>query len=561
MAVRLFGGIVKSHKGRRSGKGPIDIIEEAVHLLRLMPLRITALYFIGSMPFVLGFLYFMADMGNNAFAHQRMTENVLLMVFLYLWMKCWQALFCSHARAYVSGADTPRRSLPEIIRLVLAQAAIQPLAFITLPVALLITLPFGYAYAFFHNVSLYGDGKTGELKAIYRSAFSQAKLFTLQNHLIIFIIYIFGFFVFLNIMSAIIIIPYLVKTFFGVESSFTMAGAGLLNTTLLAVSLGLCYLAINPIIKTVYVLRCFYGESLHSGEDLKVALIRLKPAVILTAALLIALLLSPIVAPAAGAATEAVQIQQNGPSAADLDQSLSKVINKKEYAWRLPREKPKKDEDGPIAAFLRTIGDTVINWLKTVWGWIVDAFKWIMENIFGRLELTPPGAADKSWTGMIQLLLYALAAIAACLLAVYVYRIIKKRGQATEISGVEIPVVRDLSSEEISADDLPMDDWLALAKQMSEKGDLRLALRALYLGSLANLASRGMVSIARYKSNRDYERELMRRASRETDIVSVFSKNIRVFESIWYGMHDISPEIYRSFSSDTERIMTIANRA
>ncbi len=74
--------------------------------------------------------------------------------------------------------------------------------------------------------------------------------------------------------------PYLVKTFFGIESFFTRSGpSALLNTTFFAVSLAVSYLCINPISKAVYVLRCFYGDSIRSGIDLKADLQRFREQV------------------------------------------------------------------------------------------------------------------------------------------------------------------------------------------------------------------------------------------------------------------------------------------
>jgi hypothetical protein len=536
------------------------MIEEAVHLLRLMSLRITVLYFIGSIPFTLGLLYFIADMSNSAFAYQRMAEGVFSMVFLFLWMKCWQTIFCNHVRAFVSGAETPRWSFFEIIRLCITQTAVQPLVFITLPIALLITLPFGYAYAFFQNISLYGNGKTGSMKALCNMAFNQARIFPLQNHLIIFIMFVFGLFVLLNIITVMALIPYLVKTFLGVESTFTTAGAAIFNTTFFAASFGLTYLFINPIVKTIYVLRCFHGESLHTGEDLKIALRSLRPTAIMLAAFFAAIIFLHPLAPPVSAAAPVLQTPEAGLSAPALDESLSKVISKKEYAWRLPREEITKENRGPFAAFIRGVIDTVAEWFEALVEWGRKALKWIIDYITDHLSLAPRGPSDRAWTGSTQILLYALAVIAACILAIAVFRVIKKRARTAEPSGFAIPLAHDLSSEEVTADDLPTDEWLALARQMSEKGDLRLALRALYLGSLAHLAGHGIVNIARYKSNKDYEKELGRRAVHASDLATVFSKNILIFESAWYGMHDISPETYRVFNDNSERIMAIADR-
>jgi hypothetical protein len=99
-----------------------------------------------------------------------------------------------------------------------------------------------------------------------------------------------------------------------------------------------------------------------------------------------------------------------------------------------------------------------------------------------------------------------------------------------------------------------------LARQIAERGDLRLALRALYLASLAHLARQGIVTIAKYKSNHDYEKELKRRAAESSELISAFSDNITTFENIWYGMHDISQKTFADFNENHKRIITLAEK-
>ena len=49
---------------RQLEKGAIDLIEEAVHLLRGAPLSVLAIYYMGALPFILSLLYFWADMSR-----------------------------------------------------------------------------------------------------------------------------------------------------------------------------------------------------------------------------------------------------------------------------------------------------------------------------------------------------------------------------------------------------------------------------------------------------------------------------------------------------------------
>jgi len=57
-------------KSLARGPGAVDLLEEAVHLLRAAPASLYGFYALGTLPFVLGFLYFWADMSHGAFARE-----------------------------------------------------------------------------------------------------------------------------------------------------------------------------------------------------------------------------------------------------------------------------------------------------------------------------------------------------------------------------------------------------------------------------------------------------------------------------------------------------------
>jgi len=95
-----------------------------------------------------------------------------------------------------------------------------------------------------------------------------------------------------------------------------------------------------------------------------------------------------------------------------------------------------------------------------------------------------------------------------------------------------------------------------MARDLLSRGDLRLALRAFYLATLAHLAQRNLVTIARHKSNRDYERELGRRAHALPELTSRFNENVSIFDRIWYGMHEVNDALLEHFQRNVERIKT-----
>ena len=115
----------------------------------------------------------------------------------------------------------------------------------------------------------------------------------------------------------------------------------------------------------------------------------------------------------------------------------------------------------------------------------------------------------------------------------------------------------DLTNEGLLASDLPEDEWLQMAERYAASGDLRLALRALYLGTLALLNHRGLVSIHACKSNRDYEGELRRR-SRDTGLTQIFRSNIRSFEQSWYGFHQVTSDQLQTFRDNLGRMRSHA---
>ena len=112
----------------------------------------------------------------------------------------------------------------------------------------------------------------------------------------------------------------------------------------------------------------------------------------------------------------------------------------------------------------------------------------------------------------------------------------------------------DLRSDDIVADHLPEDGWLKLARELMEQGELRLALRASYLAGLAHLGHRQLITIARHKSNFDYERELRRRARTRDELLSAFDENLDAFERAWYGLHEVTRDTLGGFNANLERI-------
>jgi hypothetical protein len=551
---------MKSKQRHRQGKGAFDLIEEATHLLRTAPVATLAVYYLGAIPFVLGLLYFWADMSRSPFASQHLAEAALGMSAMFLWMKFWQVIFARRVRAQVAGEMPPRWDILCCGRVFVVQAIMQPSGLFVIPLSLVPALPFAWVYAFYQNVTVLADGEPGGTSRLLKKSWKQAALWPGQNHMILSILLAFGFYVFLNWATLCLLLPQLVKILFGVESSFTKSPFSMLNTTFFAAMFGLTYLCVDPILKTIYALRCFYSESLKSGEDLKA---ELKPFVIArqTLAAALVILISLVAASPAKASDTNIIANAVAPVASkqtvsppDLDHAINQTIRERKYTWRMPREKivEPDSQEGIFARFFDNVGKMLRNWARATLNWLGD----LLDKLFRhRRTASTPDNSGYGWIMSLQLLLYGLLAAVVAVVAIFLYRLWRDRRRSpTAVASEAIQPVPDIRDENVRADQLPEDGWTKLARELLERGEFRLAMRAFYLASLSHLAARNLISIARFKSNRDYERELRRRGHSFPDLLSVFGDNIFSFERIWYGMHEANLDLVNQFASNVEKI-------
>jgi hypothetical protein len=152
-------------------------------------------------------------------------------------------------------------------------------------------------------------------------------------------------------------------------------------------------------------------------------------------------------------------------------------------------------------------------------------------------------------------LLFVLLAVVAAALAIFFWRFWKKQRTSAVIAAQVVPARPNLTDENITASDLPENEWLAMAREQIAAGNLRLALRAFYLAGLAHLGERELLKITRFKSNQEYVRELGRRARSKPELLTVFGDTVLEFERAWYGLHEVTPETMGEYQRKVERIL------
>src|SRR6266496_5925883 len=123
---QIHGRTMSRKHLRRKGPGPLELIEEAVHLLRVAPWAVLGGYYLGSLPFVLGLLYFWTDMSRGSTAYEHCAPAAFAVTLLFLWMKTWQAIFARQLKAQVAGRPASAMTLSGFFRTVLNQTILQP---------------------------------------------------------------------------------------------------------------------------------------------------------------------------------------------------------------------------------------------------------------------------------------------------------------------------------------------------------------------------------------------------------------------------------------------------
>lgn len=530
-------------------KPALDLIEEATHLLRGAPAGVLLSYYIGSLPAALGLLYFFADMSRGAFARTHLVEASLGMAFLYLWMKCWQSVFSSGLHAWLTMTPHVPWSWGRIGRLVLVQSAIQPTGLFLRIIAAQILLPYIWVYGFYQNVGVFGAGESGSIGEVMSKAASQARLWPKQAHQALLLLFLFAFFVALNTAVGLLVIPQLLKMFFNIESVFSRSPGAILNTTVLAAIGALTYLAFDPLRKALYVVRCFRGRARESGEDLRVELKALK----LKAGKVVLMFVFALGLPAMAAEETAAPPATTQVDPAELNASIGRVLERREYAWRMPRDQIDSQEKGWIGSFIDDSVNSLRKMLKMVREKATDIQRAI-RKWFGKKDGSEEDdLASAGGFGIARPFFYAAIVLVVVAIVLLIRRIGWKKEAAADAAEAEA-AQPDLESEDLVADQLPEEGWLKLARDLMAAGELRLALRASYLAGLAHLGTRQLLTIARYKSNHDYDRELRRRARQKEELVAAFQANMNAFERAWYGLHEVTAETLEIFNGNLERI-------
>lgn len=554
-------------------KGALELLEEAFHLLRHAPAAVWLAYLTGALPFTLGLLLFWSEMSQSGYAWRYHSVAALGLALLFFWLKCWQTVFCQSLLIRVTGRAAEAWNLRRVLRMIAQQASWQSTGLFLVPLAGLALVPFGMVFAFYQSLTVMGDGRTSDRQDPVPAAWGCAKAWPGQNHALLGCLAAWGLVVLVNWISAFVLAPQVLKSFLGIETLFSRSHDTYLNSTFLAAMVLLTWATVDPLVKAVYTLRCFHATARATGEDLK-AILRRAQAASATTVLLLGLLVAAGAAQGA-AATQGETVTTPAPavvSPAELDKAIQLELDQRKYTWRIPKEKlpppPSAEKAGFVRGFFQELGKTLEGWMNGVGDALERFAKWV-GNLFPK-NLNPPavkptprrptGDFQTDWLSPLRVLLVLLLVAIVAVIVVFLFRLWKRRRRRHETAEVtpELPAAKpDLNSEHVAANELPEDEWLQMARDLIGRGELRLALRAYYLSCLACLGERKLVAIAKSKSNRDYERELARRAHSLPGLTELFHDHVVVFERVWYGLHEVTGEMLREYEAKLQRLRAL----
>ena len=346
-------------------KGPqaMELLDEAVSLVRKTPLAILSVYYLGAIPYCLMLIYFWFDMSQSVDAEAHLAVETLALTGAYFWMKIFQAIFSRQLLVLLEGGRDDPWTFRRWINTALIQIVYGGSLVIVYPLSILVGIPFAWVNGFYHNVSIIGAEPQSTLASTFKEATELAQLWPKQNHLLIGIQLIASTALFLNLGIFFTTLPQLLNMFFGIETVFTENESTWNNSSFYLDVFIFCYLIINPINKAIYALRCFYGRARINGADIDAALQHLQivrnplAAIRSSALVLVLLLLCPCARADENPASTPLLVtsaRHIDPTAEKLNQAIESTLRKDEFSWRLPRPATNMEQDGIILRTFRS---------------------------------------------------------------------------------------------------------------------------------------------------------------------------------------------------------------
>jgi hypothetical protein len=265
------------------------------------------------------------------------------------------------------------------------------------------------------------------------------------------------------------------------------------------------------------------------------------------------LLLAPLGSAANTIQTSAVQSEapRQRLTKTTFDRQIERVLENPEYNWR--------ERDSSAGALANPKKTSIIEqWKTSLRRMLITLGSWardLVKSLLKPFDFKSPNPQSEvpRFSALLNALGYLLWAAFAGALILFLIRLLKSKATKLPPSIVSLPKP-DLAAEEVEANQLPDDEWYALAREKMAEGDFRQAQRALFLAILSCLASHRFITVERWKTNADYEKELGRKAKNLSELLALFGQSRLGFERCWYGASHVTPADLEKYKTMYERI-------
>lgn len=202
-------------------------------------------------------------------------------------------------------------------------------------------------------------------------------------------------------------------------------------------------------------------------------------------------------------------------------------------------ENPRAAEDSTARAALddvygdpRLAPNRLLTWQERLGAAVLD----FLRRIFEGLSFGGAGARTLS-AAQVAVLAGSLALLAV--VALFIIRSVRRSGTLEPADGGWRPGQPETSSS-----------LFQLAERCAREGDYRQAVRASFVGLLLHLHERGRLRYDRSLTNREH----LSRIGRGTPLAAALSPAVRVFDDVWYGSRQITPQEYAEYAELTAAV-------
>jgi Domain of unknown function (DUF4129) len=562
---------------RRNRLSPLEALEGGFALFRSTFSREAWRCYAGAAPLAICFIPMWVVSGQVRASGGVLLTEALILAAAYL-LRAWAvARYMQGVRERAFGVPAGRTTNPAAKAAGLGRLLAWK---ITLSAAVLATLPTVAGASWFYSACQFASLEAGEESAerhFIRGCLALASEWFGGGLLLFLMFFPLWIAVWLNCLLLAISLPQLLHSIFGVDTllSTQMGSYSLVSSSAFWLSLfGGAWLALDPVVKCTFVIVYQHLRSRREGDDLRGLLASLpiqqkKKAEIASGGdgrakgiawlvILGAILLGPFQATARS--TQAPPSRDVAETATDstrqqrvqeLRQSLNEESQRSIYRWHdTEHPSPPTWFDKALARIGRAIEDAwdkLLAFLRKLWP--------------SGLSLSP--VPDGRWRLKDFRLWLSLVAGLSLAVGVTLFWLRRRRDPPQISIPVGTMALPDLH-DAVVASERSEDEWFELASRLEGEGNLRLALRAAYLGLLAGLAQRAWLTIRRDRTNREYLDDFTRRWRRRpqaavearAEVPEKLRGSLRQFDRVWYGSHALTPASVAAYRQDQRELLS-----